>query len=177
MLHGACDEAPLVSEDNAFGPTVTMEWHCTVSGWYYLGLLQNDPSVYGEDTNYDLSVTVCLSLLASLVLSLTLIPTLSAFRSFLVAVVLSLVLIVVLSYIGSLMVGILLSIVLVLVLSAFDPSSLQDCCSQLLRPGGHAFSALCCRLAGRVVDPWERPSGRPRDQESGTRSQTVRPDS
>ena len=58
MLYDACEEAPLASEDNAFGPTVRLEWDCTVSGWYYLRLLQNDPSIYGEGTNYDLSVTV-----------------------------------------------------------------------------------------------------------------------
>ena len=58
MLYNVCDQAPLASEDNAFGPTVRLEWDCTVSGWYYLRLLQNDPSVYGAGTNYDLSVTV-----------------------------------------------------------------------------------------------------------------------
>jgi hypothetical protein len=58
MLHDQCDQAPLESDDNAFGPTVTMEWDCTASGSYYLGLLQNDPAIYGEATNYDLSVEV-----------------------------------------------------------------------------------------------------------------------
>jgi hypothetical protein len=58
MLHNQCDAAPLASEGNAFGPTVQLEWNCTVAGWYYLRVLQSDPAVYGEGTNYDLSVAV-----------------------------------------------------------------------------------------------------------------------
>jgi hypothetical protein len=58
MLHGACSSPPLASDDNAFGPTVRMSWNCTTSGEYYIGLVQNDPSLYGEGTNYDLSVLV-----------------------------------------------------------------------------------------------------------------------
>jgi hypothetical protein len=58
MLHNQCEEAPLASEGNAFGPTVQLEWNCTVAGWYYLRVLQSDPAVYGEGTNYDVSVAV-----------------------------------------------------------------------------------------------------------------------
>ena len=57
MLFGTCDEAPLAVEDNAFGPTVQMTWDAPVSGNYYLHILQNDPAIYGQDTDYDLSVS------------------------------------------------------------------------------------------------------------------------
>ncbi|MGD9100308.1 MAG: C25 family cysteine peptidase, partial [Anaerolineae bacterium] len=55
-LYDVCDDSPLAYGGNAFGPTVRMEWDCTADGEYYLRL-QNDSSVYGEDT-YDLSLTV-----------------------------------------------------------------------------------------------------------------------
>ncbi len=58
MLHNLCDQAPLESEDNAFGTTVQLEWNCTTAGEYYVGVVQHDPAVYGEGTNYELSVTV-----------------------------------------------------------------------------------------------------------------------
>jgi hypothetical protein len=58
MLHGVCDSPPLATGENAFGPTVEMSWNCAAAGQYYLGLVQNDPSLYGEGTNYDLSVSV-----------------------------------------------------------------------------------------------------------------------
>ena len=58
ILYDACDEAPLDSDDNAFGPTIRMEWDCEADGEYYLKLVQSDPSYYGEGTNYDLSVEV-----------------------------------------------------------------------------------------------------------------------
>jgi hypothetical protein len=57
MLFDACDEPAFESEDNAFGSTVELEWNCTASGEYYLAVLQHDPAVYGQGTNYDLSVT------------------------------------------------------------------------------------------------------------------------
>jgi len=58
FLYGSCDGASLGSEDNAFGQTLRLEWNNTTAGTYYLMLKQHDPAVYGEDTNYDVSVTV-----------------------------------------------------------------------------------------------------------------------
>jgi hypothetical protein len=58
ILYDACDEPPLGYNDNAFGPTITMEWDCEADGEYYLKLVQSDPSYFGEGTNYDLSVEV-----------------------------------------------------------------------------------------------------------------------
>ena len=58
MLHNQCDQAPLASEGNAFGPTVQLEWNCTVAGWYYLRVLQSNPAIYGAGTNYDLSLAL-----------------------------------------------------------------------------------------------------------------------
>jgi hypothetical protein len=58
ILYDACDEPPLGYNDNAFGPTITMEWDCEADGEYYLKLVQSDPSYFGEGTNYDLSIAV-----------------------------------------------------------------------------------------------------------------------
>ncbi len=58
FLYDACDDVPLGSDDNAFGQTVRLEWDIETAGTYYLKLQQHDPSIFGPDTNYDLSVTV-----------------------------------------------------------------------------------------------------------------------
>ena len=58
FLHDTCEAPPLAAEDNAFAPTVRLEWDATQSGTYYLKLQQHNPSIYGDDTYYDLSVTV-----------------------------------------------------------------------------------------------------------------------
>jgi hypothetical protein len=58
MLYNLCDQAPLEADDNAFGPTVQLEWNCLAAGEYYVAVVQHDPSVYGPGTNYDLSVRV-----------------------------------------------------------------------------------------------------------------------
>ena len=58
FLYDACEAPPLAAEDNAFAPTVRLEWDATRSGVYYLKLQQHDPSIYGDETHYDLSVTV-----------------------------------------------------------------------------------------------------------------------
>jgi len=58
FLHDSCDDPPLASDDNAFGQTVRMEWDATRSTTYYLMLRQHDPSVFGDDTYYDLSITL-----------------------------------------------------------------------------------------------------------------------
>jgi len=58
LLYDTCDAPPLASYDNAFGQTVRLEWDATHSGTYYVKLQQHDPSVFGDDTYYDLSVTL-----------------------------------------------------------------------------------------------------------------------
>lgn len=58
LLYDSCFKAPFAAESNAFGPTVTIQWNCTASGWYYLQAMQNDPAVFGEGTNYQLSVAL-----------------------------------------------------------------------------------------------------------------------
>jgi hypothetical protein len=58
FLYDACGAAPLGSDDNAFGQTVRLEWDIATAGVYYLKLQQHDPSVFGADTSYDLSVAV-----------------------------------------------------------------------------------------------------------------------
>lgn len=58
LFYDVCEAPPLASEDDAFGRTVRLEWDCTSSGTYYVRLQQHNPSVYGEGTNYDLSVSV-----------------------------------------------------------------------------------------------------------------------
>lgn len=58
FLHDNCAAPSLGSEDNAFGQTVRLEWNSTSAATYYLMLQQHDPAVYGESTNYDISVTV-----------------------------------------------------------------------------------------------------------------------
>ena len=56
-LYDVCEAPPLVLEDNAFGRTVRLEWNCLASGPYYIQIQQHDPGVYGDGTNYDLSIT------------------------------------------------------------------------------------------------------------------------
>jgi hypothetical protein len=58
FLYDACNDAPLGSDDNAFGQTVRLEWDIEAAGTYYVKLQQHDSSIFGPDTNYDLSVTV-----------------------------------------------------------------------------------------------------------------------
>jgi hypothetical protein len=58
MLYDTCEEAPLAVEDNAFGPTVQMAWDAPAAGTYSLHILQNDPAIYGHDTQYDLSINL-----------------------------------------------------------------------------------------------------------------------
>jgi hypothetical protein len=58
FLYGACDAPDLGGEDNAFGQTVRLEWNSVSAATYYLMLQQHDPGVYGDQTSYDISVTV-----------------------------------------------------------------------------------------------------------------------
>lgn len=57
-LYRTCTNPPLAADDNAFGPTVSLEWDATTPGTYYLKLQQHDPGIFGNDTSYDLAVTV-----------------------------------------------------------------------------------------------------------------------
>lgn len=55
-LHDVCD-APFSAEGvNAFGNTVHLEWNSQKNGDFYLKLQQYDPSVYGADVQYQISV-------------------------------------------------------------------------------------------------------------------------
>ena len=56
LLYDQCAQPPLSQGYNAFGSIVQMQWSSTAAATYYLRLMQNDPAVYGTDTNYDLSV-------------------------------------------------------------------------------------------------------------------------
>lgn len=59
MLYSSCAQAPVQQGFNAFGPTVQLQWSAPASGWYFLRLLQNDPTVFGvADTDYKVSVSL-----------------------------------------------------------------------------------------------------------------------
>ncbi len=58
MIYSQCAQPPVFSDGNAFGPTVQIEWDAPATGVYYLQVMQNDPSIFGAATNYDLSVAV-----------------------------------------------------------------------------------------------------------------------
>lgn len=58
VLYDACADAPLGQSYNAFGTQVTLQWSAPSAGWYYAQLFQNDPSVGGSTTSYQVSVSV-----------------------------------------------------------------------------------------------------------------------
>ncbi len=58
FLHNICEAPALEAETNAFGQTVRLEWNSTSASTYYLMFRQHDPAIYGENTNYDVSVRV-----------------------------------------------------------------------------------------------------------------------
>ncbi|HIC90438.1 MAG TPA: hypothetical protein EYP04_13690 [Anaerolineae bacterium] len=58
FLYDRCTAPPLTAEDNAFAPTLYLEWNITQGGTYHLKLQQHDTTIYGSDTYYDLSVRV-----------------------------------------------------------------------------------------------------------------------
>ncbi|RME46623.1 MAG: hypothetical protein D6791_07835 [Chloroflexi bacterium] len=58
FLHENCSAPPGGSGEHAFGETVTLEWDAIHSGAYYIKLQQFDPSFFGADTDYTISVTV-----------------------------------------------------------------------------------------------------------------------
>jgi hypothetical protein len=55
-LRPSCPQPPLASDDNAFGRDARITWQATFSGPVYVQVSNHDPSVYGPDTGYDLSV-------------------------------------------------------------------------------------------------------------------------
>ena len=58
LLYDTCASPPGSFGDNAFGSTVVVEWDATKNGTYYLEIQQFDPSFFGTDANYRVSVTV-----------------------------------------------------------------------------------------------------------------------
>jgi len=57
MLHDACNQSPTATQDNAFGSVVRMEWDATKNGDYFIQLQQFDPSFFGTDATYRLTVS------------------------------------------------------------------------------------------------------------------------
>jgi hypothetical protein len=57
FVYDVCGAPPDDSQDNAFGTTVTLEWDSTKNGQYFIELRQFDPSQFGNDVNYRISVT------------------------------------------------------------------------------------------------------------------------
>ena len=55
-LYDACGVPPIDEDDNAFGPGATLIFSASMSGRYYVRVLQGDPTVYGAETDYNLSV-------------------------------------------------------------------------------------------------------------------------
>jgi hypothetical protein len=58
FLYDSCSAAPGTAENNAFGPTVTIEWDSSKNGDYFIQLRQFDPANFGADANYRISVSV-----------------------------------------------------------------------------------------------------------------------
>jgi len=56
MIYTQCAQPPVFSDGNAFGPTIHIEWDTPANGTVYLQVMQNDPAIFGANTNYDLSV-------------------------------------------------------------------------------------------------------------------------
>ena len=55
-LYGQCGQLPIDEEDNVFSPGATLSFAAPTNSRYYIRVLQNDGSIYGDDTEYDLSV-------------------------------------------------------------------------------------------------------------------------
>jgi hypothetical protein len=55
-LYDQCGQPPDATDDNAFGPGATLSFEAPTSGTYYVRVLQHDGTVYGADTEYDLTV-------------------------------------------------------------------------------------------------------------------------
>ncbi len=59
LLYDACEGAapPFDSKDDPFGPSLRMEWDGEAGKTYYIKLIQHNPSVSGDGTSYDVSVS------------------------------------------------------------------------------------------------------------------------
>jgi hypothetical protein len=55
-LYAQCGQPPSQSDDNPFGPGASLIFQAPSSGTYYVRVLQSDGSVYGEGSDYELSV-------------------------------------------------------------------------------------------------------------------------
>jgi hypothetical protein len=58
VLHDSCDKPPAAQGNNSFGSTVRLQWNSTKNGDYYLELQQFDPTFFGQEANYQVSVTI-----------------------------------------------------------------------------------------------------------------------
>ncbi len=56
MLHDVCNQSPSATQNNAFGSVVRLEWDATKNGDYFIQLQQFDPSFFGAETTYRLTV-------------------------------------------------------------------------------------------------------------------------
>ncbi len=57
-LYDACNDTLSGQGQNSFGPEVVLEWDATKNGDYFLELRQFDPTKFGNDVNYEVSVTI-----------------------------------------------------------------------------------------------------------------------
>lgn len=57
-LFDLCDDPPNAQDSNSFGSTVTLEWDSTKNGDYYIRIQQFDPTFFGNDVTYEVSVKV-----------------------------------------------------------------------------------------------------------------------
>ena len=57
MLHDACNQSPSATQNNAFSSVVRLEWDATKNGDYFIQLQQFDPSFFGADATYRLTVS------------------------------------------------------------------------------------------------------------------------
>ncbi|MFN8446679.1 MAG: C13 family peptidase [Caldilineaceae bacterium] len=57
-LFDVCNNTQSGSGQNSFGNEVVLNWNATKNGDYFLQILQFDGTVFGNDVNYDLSITV-----------------------------------------------------------------------------------------------------------------------
>lgn len=55
-LRSACFQPPFAGDDNVFGQDARITWRASFSGPVYVKVSNHDPTVYGADTGYDLSV-------------------------------------------------------------------------------------------------------------------------
>lgn len=57
-LYDACNDTLSGQGQNSFGPEVVLEWDATKNGDYFIELRQFDPTNFGDDVNYEVSVNV-----------------------------------------------------------------------------------------------------------------------